>query len=112
MITQGLARELGGRRDHGEQPYLVNWISTDLKSRCRRIWANPAKSPTLLAAKRYGSVDDIAALDVVDAGPEASYITGAEPDCRRRHQCLTAERRSGEVSLAAVPTPAARHVVS
>ena len=38
-------------------------------------WADPQIANTAL--KRYGHVDDIAAMVVFVAGPEASYITGA-----------------------------------
>jgi len=38
-------------------------------------WAAPQKANTAL--NRYGSVDDVAALVAFVAGPEASYITGA-----------------------------------
>ena len=38
-------------------------------------WAVPQKANTAL--KRYGSVNDVAALVAFVAGPEAAYITGA-----------------------------------
>jgi 3-oxoacyl-[acyl-carrier protein] reductase len=38
-------------------------------------WAVPQKAVTAL--DRYGTVDEIAALVAFVAGPEASYITGA-----------------------------------
>jgi len=38
-------------------------------------WAVPHKANTAL--NRYGSVDDVAALVAFVAGPESSYITGA-----------------------------------
>jgi hypothetical protein len=38
-------------------------------------WAAPQKANTALG--RYGSVDEVAALVSFVAGPEASYITGA-----------------------------------
>jgi len=47
-------------------------IDTDLN---RGDWATPQIANTAL--KRYGHVDDIAAIVAFVAGPEASYITGA-----------------------------------
>jgi NAD(P)-dependent dehydrogenase (short-subunit alcohol dehydrogenase family) len=38
-------------------------------------WATPQKAVTAL--NRYGSVEEVAALVAFVAGPEASYITGA-----------------------------------
>jgi 3-oxoacyl-[acyl-carrier protein] reductase len=38
-------------------------------------WAAPRKAATAL--DRYGSVDEVAALVAFVAGPESSYITGA-----------------------------------
>jgi 3-oxoacyl-[acyl-carrier protein] reductase len=38
-------------------------------------WAVPQKAQTAL--NRYGHVDDIAGMVAFVAGPEASYITGA-----------------------------------
>jgi 3-oxoacyl-[acyl-carrier protein] reductase len=38
-------------------------------------WAVPQKAATALA--RYGHVDEIAAMVAFVAGPESSYITGA-----------------------------------
>ncbi len=73
MFTQGLARELGGRAItvNNIQPGPIN---TDLNPAVGD-WATPQIANTAL--KRYGSVDDIAALVSFVAGPEASYITGA-----------------------------------
>lgn len=73
MFTQGLSRELGDRK------ITVNTvqpgpIDTEL---------NPAASdgaPTQVAntaLHRYGKVDEVAALVAFVAGPESSYITGA-----------------------------------
>ena len=49
-------------------------IDTDLNP-AAGDWATPQIANTAL--KRYGSVDDIAAMVAFVAGPEASYITGA-----------------------------------
>jgi len=49
-------------------------INTDLNPAAGE-WAAPQKAATAL--NRYGSVDDVAALVAFVAGPEASYITGA-----------------------------------
>jgi 3-oxoacyl-[acyl-carrier protein] reductase len=73
MFTQGLAREVGG------QGITVNNIQpgpidTDLNP-AGGDWATPQIANTAL--KRYGHVNDIAALVAFVAGPEASYITGA-----------------------------------
>jgi 3-oxoacyl-[acyl-carrier protein] reductase len=73
MFTQGLAREVGaqGITVNNIQP---GPIDTDL---------NPAggdsAAPQIAntALKRYGKVEDVAALVAFVAGPEASYITGA-----------------------------------
>ncbi|NUQ30679.1 MAG: 3-oxoacyl-ACP reductase FabG [Acidobacteriaceae bacterium] len=72
-FTQGLARDLGSRSItvNNIQPGPVD---TDL---------NPASGPfaetmlSLLALKRYGHADEIAAMVSYLAGPEAGYITGA-----------------------------------
>jgi 3-oxoacyl-[acyl-carrier protein] reductase len=73
MFTQGLARELGPRgiTVNNVQP---GPIDTDLNP-VAGDWATPQIANTAL--KRYGSVDDIAAMVAFVAGPEASYITGA-----------------------------------
>jgi 3-oxoacyl-[acyl-carrier protein] reductase len=73
MFTQGLARELGGRAItvNNIQP---GPIDTDLNP-AAGDWATPQIANTAL--KRYGTVEDIAALVSFVAGPEASYITGA-----------------------------------
>ncbi len=73
MFTQGLSREVGGRN------ITVNNIEpgpidTDLNPAVGD-WAAPQKAATAL--DRYGSVDEVAALVAFVAGPEASYITGA-----------------------------------
>src|SRR5438876_11396268 len=73
MFTQGLSREVGNRAItvNNIQPGPIN---TDLNPAAGE-WAAPQKAATAL--NRYGSVDDVAALVAFVAGPEASYITGA-----------------------------------
>jgi len=73
MFAQGLSREVGDRgiTVNNIQP---GPIDTDLNP-AAGDWAVPQKAATAL--NRYGSVDDVAALVAFVAGPEASYITGA-----------------------------------
>ena len=73
MFTQGLSREVGNRgiTVNNVQP---GPIDTDLNP-AAGDWAAPQKASTAL--NRYGSVDDVAALVAFVAGPEASFITGA-----------------------------------
>ena len=73
IFTQGLAREVGSRgiTVNNVQPGPVD---TDLNP-ATGDWAVPQKAVTAL--NRYGHVDDIAAMVAFVAGPEASYITGA-----------------------------------
>ena len=73
MFTQGLARETGSRgiTVNNVQP---GPIDTDLNP-AAGDWATPQIANTAL--KRYGHVEDVAALVAFVAGPEASYITGA-----------------------------------
>jgi len=73
MFTQGLSREVGDRgiTVNNIQP---GPIDTDLNPAAGE-WAAPQKANTALG--RYGSVDEVAALVAFVAGPEASYITGA-----------------------------------
>jgi len=73
MFTQGLSREVGSRAItvNNIQP---GPIDTDLNP-AAGDWAAPQKANTAL--DRYGSVDEVAALVAFVAGPEASYITGA-----------------------------------
>ncbi|GLS22963.1 3-oxoacyl-ACP reductase [Labrys miyagiensis] len=73
MFTQGLSREVGPRgiTVNNIQP---GPIDTDLNP-AAGDWATPQTENTAL--KRYGHVDDIAAMVAFVAGPEASYITGA-----------------------------------
>jgi 3-oxoacyl-[acyl-carrier protein] reductase len=73
MFTQGLSREVGSRgiTVNNVQP---GPIDTELNP-AAGDWAVPQIANTAL--KRYGHVDEIAALVAFVAGPEASYITGA-----------------------------------
>ncbi|MEH2411997.1 SDR family NAD(P)-dependent oxidoreductase [Nostoc sp.] len=73
MFTQGLSREVASRSItvNNVQP---GPIETDLNP-ATGDWAVSQKNNTAL--NRYGSVDDVAALVAFVAGPEASYITGA-----------------------------------
>jgi 3-oxoacyl-[acyl-carrier protein] reductase len=73
MFTQGLSREVGGRgiTVNNVQP---GPIDTDLNP-ASGDWAVPQKAMTSL--NRYGTVDEVAALVAFVAGPESSYITGA-----------------------------------
>src|ERR1700733_14469120 len=73
MFTQGLAREVGTRgiTVNNVQP---GPIDTELNP-ASGDWATPQIANTALG--RYGTVDDVAALVAFVAGPEASYITGA-----------------------------------
>ena len=73
MFTQGLSREVGSRgiTVNNVQP---GPIDTDLNP-AAGDWAVPQKAVTAL--DRYGHVDEVAALVAFVAGPEASYITGA-----------------------------------
>jgi 3-oxoacyl-[acyl-carrier protein] reductase len=73
MFTQGLSREVGNRgiTVNNIQP---GPIDTELNPAAGE-WAAPQKASTAL--NRYGSVDDVAALVGFVAGPEASFITGA-----------------------------------
>jgi 3-oxoacyl-[acyl-carrier protein] reductase len=73
MFTQGLSREVGSRgiTVNNIQP---GPIDTELNPAAGE-WAAPQKANTALG--RYGSVDEVAALVAFVAGPDASYITGA-----------------------------------
>jgi 3-oxoacyl-[acyl-carrier protein] reductase len=73
MFTQGLAREVGERgiTVNNVQP---GPIDTDLNPAAGE-WAEPQIANTAL--KRYGHVDEVAALVAFVASPEAGYITGA-----------------------------------
>jgi 3-oxoacyl-[acyl-carrier protein] reductase len=73
MFTKGLSREVGDRAItvNNIQP---GPIDTDLNPAASE-WATPQIANTAL--KRYGHVEDIAAMVAFVAGPEAAYITGA-----------------------------------
>jgi 3-oxoacyl-[acyl-carrier protein] reductase len=73
IFSQALSRELGSRgiTVNNVQP---GPIDTDLNPAAGE-WAAPQKANTAL--DRYGSVDEVAALVAFVAGPESSYITGA-----------------------------------
>ena len=73
MFAQGLARELGARgiTVNNVQP---GPIDTDLNP-ASGDWAVSQKAAVPLG--RYGQVDEVAALVAFVAGPESSYINGA-----------------------------------
>jgi 3-oxoacyl-[acyl-carrier protein] reductase len=73
MFTQALAREIGGRgiTVNNVQP---GPIDTELNP-ASGDWAVPQKAATAL--DRYGRVEEIADTVAFVAGPESSYITGA-----------------------------------
>jgi 3-oxoacyl-[acyl-carrier protein] reductase len=73
MFTQALSREVASRgiTVNNVQP---GPIDTDLNP-AAGDWAGPQKATTAL--DRYGRVEEIAAMVAFVAGPESSYITGA-----------------------------------
>jgi 3-oxoacyl-[acyl-carrier protein] reductase len=73
MFSQGLSREVGARgiTVNNIQP---GPIDTELNPAAGE-WAVPQKAVTAL--NRYGTVEEVASLVAFVAGPESSYITGA-----------------------------------
>jgi 3-oxoacyl-[acyl-carrier protein] reductase len=73
LFTQALSREVANRNItvNNVQP---GPIDTELNPAASE-WAVPQKAATAL--DRYGHVDEVAALAAFVAGPESSYITGA-----------------------------------
>ncbi len=73
IFSQSLSREVGSRgiTVNNVQP---GPIDTELNPAASE-WAVPQKAATAL--DRYGHVDEVAALVAFVAGPESSYITGA-----------------------------------
>src|SRR5881392_3453680 len=73
IFTQALSREVGSRgiTVNNVQP---GPIETDLNP-ATGDWSMPQKAATAL--NRYGQADEIAAMVAFVAGPDASYITGA-----------------------------------
>jgi 3-oxoacyl-[acyl-carrier protein] reductase len=73
MFTQSLSREVGNRGITANNVQLGP-IDTRLNP-ADGDWAKPQKAVTAL--DRYRDVDEVAALVAFVAGPESSYITGA-----------------------------------
>jgi 3-oxoacyl-[acyl-carrier protein] reductase len=73
MFTQGLSREVGARgiTVNNIEP---GPIDTDLNPSVGE-WSVPQRANTALG--RYGTADEVAALVAFVAGPESSFITGA-----------------------------------
>jgi 3-oxoacyl-[acyl-carrier protein] reductase len=73
MFTQSLSREV---RNRGITVNNVQLGPIDTRlNPADGDWAKPQKAVTAL--DRYGDVDEVAALVAFVAGPESSYITGA-----------------------------------
>jgi 3-oxoacyl-[acyl-carrier protein] reductase len=73
QFTQGLAREMG-RRGITVNNVQPGPIDTDLNPAVGD-WATPQIANTALG--RYGTAQEVAALVAFVAGPESSYVTGA-----------------------------------
>src|SRR5712664_992088 len=73
MFTQGLSREVASRGITVNN-VKAGPIDTNTNTATGE-WAGPQKAFTALG--RYGHVDEVAALVAFVAGPESSYITGA-----------------------------------
>jgi 3-oxoacyl-[acyl-carrier protein] reductase len=74
LFSQALARELG------ERAITVNTIQPGPTNTDLNPASDPVAAPKMLAEtalKRYGHVDEIAALVAFVAGPESTFITGA-----------------------------------
>jgi len=73
MFTQGLARELGDRgiTVNNVQPGPIDTDGNPASG----DWAVEQKK--IVPLKRYGSVEEVAAFVAFIAGPESSYINGA-----------------------------------
>jgi len=72
LFTQGLSREVAG----GSPPTTFSRVRSDTDlNPAAGDWAVPQKAGTALG--RYRHVDEVASLVAFVAGPESSYITGA-----------------------------------
>jgi len=74
MFTQALAREIGSRGHHGQQR-AARSDRHGIESRLG--WTGRCRRRAATSLDRYGHVDEVAALVAFVAGPESSYITGA-----------------------------------
>ena len=72
MFVQGLARELGARHHRQQRPARPHRHRS--QPRLRRMGGRPESR---YSAGRYGNVDEVAVLVAFVAGPESSFITGA-----------------------------------
>ena len=73
MFTQGLSREVGSRGHHGQQ----RSAGSDRYGFESRLGRLGGASEGQHSAQPLRAVDEVAALVAFVAGPEASYITGA-----------------------------------